>query len=135
LGSGTLKHQLERVINDLCVSKQVYVHEQIEPNGVARFLVNYQTLVLPSREELWGQVVNEAYSLGLNIVVSENCGISEHIRKCEGVYICDSKLENLTSCLSSAKNHALELNVIHRKVDFTSNSFVKLLVNWINKKV
>jgi len=135
LGSGTLKLQLEGVISDLCVSKQVYVHEQIEPNEVARFLANYQTLVLPSREELWGQVVNEAYSLGLNIVVSENCGISEHIRKCEGVYICDSKLENLTSCLTSARNHALDLNVMNREVDFSSNLFVKLLINWINKKI
>lgn len=135
LGSGPLKNQLERAINDLCVPKQVYVHKQIEPNEVAKFLVNYQTLVLPSRKELWGQVVNEAYSLGLNVVVSENCGVSEHIRGCEGVFICDSKLENLATCLSSAKNHSLELNLINRKLDFTSNSFVKLLVNWMRDKV
>ena len=41
-------------------------------------------LVLPSTNEIWGLVVNEALASGLQVVVSEACGISAELHEVEG---------------------------------------------------
>jgi len=46
----------------------------VQADGVARHLAAALALVLPSREEQWGLVVNEAAALGLPVVVSEPVG-------------------------------------------------------------
>jgi glycosyltransferase involved in cell wall biosynthesis len=44
------------------------------PEGVAKRLAGGLALVLPSTEEQWGLVVNEAVALGLPILCSDNVG-------------------------------------------------------------
>lgn len=46
----------------------------VQAKAVARHLAGALALVLPSREEQWGLVVNEALALGLPVVVSEPVG-------------------------------------------------------------
>jgi len=46
----------------------------LQEEGVAQSLAQSLALVLPSREEQWGLVVNEALAMGLPVLVSENVG-------------------------------------------------------------
>jgi glycosyltransferase involved in cell wall biosynthesis len=51
----------------------------LQEDGVARSLAQSLALVLPSREEQWGLVVNEALAMGLPVLVSENVGARDDL--------------------------------------------------------
>ncbi len=53
----------------------------LQEDGVARTLAGSLGLVLPSIEEQWGLVVNEALAMGLPVLVSENVGARDELVK------------------------------------------------------
>lgn len=57
--------------------------------------LNAHTLVLPSREEIWGLVVNEALSTGCGAVVSAAAGCAEYFANHAGVAIVAPTIEGL----------------------------------------
>jgi glycosyltransferase involved in cell wall biosynthesis len=59
-----------------------------------------QALVLPSRWDGWGMVVNEALSVGVPVIVSDRCGVSDLIRHGINGYVFRSEdVEDLRRCL------------------------------------
>jgi glycosyltransferase involved in cell wall biosynthesis len=46
----------------------------LQEDGVARALASSLALILPSVEEQWGLVVNEALAMGVPVLVSDNAG-------------------------------------------------------------
>jgi glycosyltransferase involved in cell wall biosynthesis len=53
----------------------------LQEDGVARTLADSLTLILPSTEEQWGLVVNEALAMGLPVLLSENVGARDELLK------------------------------------------------------
>lgn len=51
----------------------------LQEDGVAASLAQSLALVLPSREEQWGLVVNEALAMGVPVLVSENVGARDSL--------------------------------------------------------
>ncbi|MFN4281740.1 MAG: glycosyltransferase family 4 protein [Alphaproteobacteria bacterium] len=51
----------------------------LQEKGVAEFLAQGLALILPSTEEQWGLVINEALAMGLPALVSENVGARDDL--------------------------------------------------------
>ncbi len=77
-GSGTLEPQLRAEVARLRVDGVVF-SGFLSPRDVCRQLADGLALILPSVEEQWGLVVNEAVALGLPILCSDNVGARDSL--------------------------------------------------------
>lgn len=78
LGSGPLEKQVDARIAELdlpWVQRRGYA----QPDDLARYYALASALVLPSRSETWGLVVNEANAAGCPVLVSKHCFVCEHL--------------------------------------------------------
>jgi glycosyltransferase involved in cell wall biosynthesis len=78
LGSGPLDEKVDARVAELAlpwVQRRPYA----TPEDVARYYALASALVLPSRSETWGLVVNEANAAGCPVLVSKNCFVCEHL--------------------------------------------------------
>ena len=74
LGDGTERDALIQQIVDLVLTEQVKILPGRPWFRVPEILALSNVLVLPSRSEPWGLVVNEAMACGLPVLVSNRCG-------------------------------------------------------------
>jgi glycosyltransferase involved in cell wall biosynthesis len=72
-GSGSLEPELRRLVAELGVRDVVFTGF-LSPEDVCRTLARALALILPSIEEQWGLVVNEAVALGVPVLCSDNVG-------------------------------------------------------------
>jgi len=72
-GDGPLEAELKHRSRQLHLDKVVF-HGFVQAPEVARLLGNSVALILPSTEEQWGLVVNEALAMGLPILCSSSAG-------------------------------------------------------------
>lgn len=79
VGNGDLMSKLTEIVDtnfDECKRKSTEVHfyGSKSINDIPLIMQQYDVLILPSKYDGWGAVVNEALSLGLYVAVSNNCG-------------------------------------------------------------
>ncbi len=74
LGDGVERERLTEVIGTLNLAEQVKLLPGRPWYQVPDVLALSNVLVLPSRSEPWGLVVNEAMACGLPVIVSDRCG-------------------------------------------------------------
>lgn len=72
-GSGELEESLRQTARELDLPDSIFLGF-IQAPDIARVLASSLALILPSTEEQWGLVVNEAVSMGLPILCSINIG-------------------------------------------------------------
>ena len=78
--------------------------EQVQPRVSAA-----NVLVLPSRWDGWGMVINEALSVGVPVIASDQCGASDLIRQGVNGYVFRSEdAEDLRNCLRRFLSNAAE---------------------------
>lgn len=80
VGYGKQEKFLKRYVREAGI-KDIYFLGAIEQYGLPRIYVASDCLVLPSTEEVWGLVVNEALYCGLKVLVSSNCGCAPDLVK------------------------------------------------------
>lgn len=80
IGSGEMEESLRKLADALGVQSRVEWKGRLPSNEVAAEISNSDVLVLPSREDGWGAVVNEALMLGVPVVCSSACGAQDLIR-------------------------------------------------------
>jgi glycosyltransferase involved in cell wall biosynthesis len=83
LGYGPLKEMLALQVRQAHLA-DVHFLEHVEVDQIPRIYAAADILVLPSTEETWGLVVNEAMACGLPVVVSDRVGSSADLVQ-EGV--------------------------------------------------
>lgn len=74
LGDGPLHESLQQRINELGLTNFIQLLPGRPWFRVPEVLALADVLVLPSRSEPWGLVVNEAMACGLPVIVSDKCG-------------------------------------------------------------
>ena len=80
VGDGPLRLSLERLCNRLRLASRVTFFGSL-PNSEARKLMDSaDLLVLPSRYDGWGAVINEALMSGIPAICSDNCGAADLVR-------------------------------------------------------
>jgi glycosyltransferase involved in cell wall biosynthesis len=102
-GGGELRSQLEELVNELNLQSQVFFVGHLSPDELLQLFSSSHTLVLPSANEVWGLVVNEALAAGLHTVVSENCGVSSSVSKMKGVYICETSVSSISEMMKKSR--------------------------------
>jgi len=127
VGTGELKSQMEKLIGDLNLSNSVFILGYKSPEEVLKIYADSDTLILPSTEEVWGLVANEALASGLHLVISRQCGATETIENMKGVYVCetgaDSIAENMKQSCLDFKGRINDPEILQ----FTPEKFAKKL--------
>lgn len=82
IGDGNKRKALERQVNNLNIKEKVRFLGVINNRDVMQILGKYDLLLLPSRRDGWGAVVNEALLLGVPVICSNLCGAADLI-SCE----------------------------------------------------
>ncbi|WP_052207220.1 glycosyltransferase family 4 protein [Sinomonas humi] len=88
-GTGNLTPELVELRDELGLEDRVTFIGAVPYGQVPELLARHETLVLPSNEEVWGLVVNEALAAGLHVVVTRSCGVAESVMGMEGVFLSD----------------------------------------------
>jgi len=78
VGEGERKEELQEMVRALPVADVFFVGGK-SWDEVPKVLALCDVLVLPSRSEPWGLVVNEAMACALPVVVSERCGAADDL--------------------------------------------------------
>lgn len=102
LGDGPLAEPLRQRADELGLADTVHLLPGRAWYRVPDVLALADALVLPSRSEPWGLVVNEAMVCGLPVVVSERCGcVTDLVQHERNGLIFDPEQPNqLTRCLT-----------------------------------
>jgi len=77
IGEGPERSQLER--QAAAISSRITFAGKMSPQEIPRRVAATDVLVLPSRWDGWGLVVNEALSVGVPVIVSDQCGAADVI--------------------------------------------------------
>jgi glycosyltransferase involved in cell wall biosynthesis len=103
-GTGHLLGDLERLRDELGLQNRVSFVAAVPYDQVPEILADHDTLVLPSTEEVWGLVVNEALAAGLHVVVSQATGVAASVRDMRGVFIADPESRTLAVAMAASKS-------------------------------
>lgn len=74
LGDGPLKASLVNQCATLGIAKHVLMPGFKQYEDIPEYYATAKALILPSKNETWGLVVNEAMACGLPVLVSNRCG-------------------------------------------------------------
>jgi glycosyltransferase involved in cell wall biosynthesis len=102
VGTGPLDAELRKLAADLGVTSEVSFSGHLDGDDLVAAYAAAQTLVLPSHQEVWGLVVNEALAAGLHVVVSDRCGITGSIEHMPRVRIIDPTIASLAAALAAS---------------------------------
>jgi glycosyltransferase involved in cell wall biosynthesis len=100
IGMGDSLEGIQRQVESLGLMERISFEGVLPSDQVLSRLRNADLLVLPSRWDGWGIVINEAFAVGIPVVVSNRCGASELVRDGINGYVFHSEdVMNLRSCL------------------------------------
>lgn len=101
-GGAALKKQAE----DLQIAKRVEFAGALPSDEIPKRIAHADVLVLPSRWDGWGMVVNEALAVGVPVIVSDRCGAMDLIQQGLNGFIFRSEdVEDLRQALSQFLEH------------------------------
>lgn len=102
-GTGSELDSLKRLTIKQGINEKVHFKGVLPNSVMKKHLKNYDTLVLPSRFDGWGAVINEAISSGLKVICSNRCGASQLVinEKIGNVF----NIKNTASLKEQLKSH------------------------------
>ncbi|KIC59373.1 hypothetical protein RM52_04020 [Microbacterium hominis] len=103
IGSGDLAASLRQKAETVAPDGSVRFAPAVHNASVPELLWRSHTLVLPSLEEVWGLVVNEALAAGLHVVVAEGAGVASSVRTHRGVFVCDPSCVSVADAMSQSR--------------------------------
>lgn len=72
IGGGPKRAEYEQMIKDNDL-KNVYIEDFKKPDELQKYYSAADVFVMPTREDIWGLVVNEAMAQGLPVISSDRC--------------------------------------------------------------
>lgn len=129
VGDGPAKQQLEQLAGK-------YLNNRIEFAGghpwykVPAWLAQSDVLILPSKSEPWGLVVNEAMVCGMPVIVSEKCGCAEDLvrNNVNGFLFHPDRQSELEASINFFIEHP-------EKIDYMGQESLKLIKPFSSKSV
>lgn len=116
IGDGEEKCNLEKIAT---ANKDIdiFFYGMKSMNTIPNIMEKYDILCLPSRHDGWGAVVNEALTLGLYVICTNNCGskylIEQSNNKCGSIF----KSDDITDLCNTLKNCIIKNEVIKSDVN------------------
>ena len=103
IGDGPERKRLETYVRKQRVDNVVF-HGRMDMAKVHAMMSGFDVLVLPSRYDGWGAVVNEALQRGLYVICSDKCGAKDLLVNERLGRVFHSR-KSLEACLSDAVNN------------------------------
>lgn len=101
IGGGELLVPLQEQVRAIGLAERVGFQGVIASGDIQARLAEADLVVLPSRGDGWGLVVNEAFSVGVPVIVSDRCGASDIVQNGSNGYVFRSEdAADLRRCLS-----------------------------------
>jgi glycosyltransferase involved in cell wall biosynthesis len=100
IGEGPDANRIAGVVGANRMADRIVLQGVLPSGQIHQRLVQADLLVLPSRGDGWGMVINEAFAAGIPVIASDRCGAADLI--CHGVngYVFRSEgVDDLRSCL------------------------------------
>lgn len=101
-GEGPEEESLRQRCGQRDVSGAVDFLGHLGPDALRATYMSHHTLVLPSTTEVWGLVANEGLAAGLQLVVSERCGVVGSVSGMPGVFVVTPDHDSLSAALGSS---------------------------------
>jgi glycosyltransferase involved in cell wall biosynthesis len=102
VGSGPDRSAIEARLRQDGLVGRVVLEGVLSSSQIHERLARASALVLPSRWDGWGLVVNEAFSAGIPVVVSDRCGAADLILQgVNGYRFRSEDVDDLRACLSA----------------------------------
>lgn len=101
-GEGPLNRDLRELAASLGIAESVIFAGHRNQVELALLYAMSNTLILASTNEVWGLVVNEALASGLQVIVSDKCGVAEFVQDMKGVFICGTDKYSLKKAMSTS---------------------------------
>lgn len=86
VGDGPVESHLRKRVRAMGLDARVDFVGYVPYRDLPGVMHRHAHLVLPSRQEVWGLVVNEALAAGMHVVVAETAGVTSSVRGMAGVY-------------------------------------------------
>lgn len=104
VGDGPMRDQLENRAKSS--GQNITFHGFVPRSKIFHYYLESDLLVLPSKEEVWGLVINEALACGVPVIVSSKCGCATDLVR-DGFNGCIYNLED-TGDLSETLREAFQ---------------------------
>jgi glycosyltransferase involved in cell wall biosynthesis len=102
IGSGEMSAEIRAKAATLGVLDRLVFEGVMPAQQIPQRLARADVLVLPSRWDGWGMVVNEALSVGLPVIVSDSCGAADLVTNGVNGFVFRSEdASDLNQCLAS----------------------------------
>ena len=101
IGEGRLLDPLQEQLKSFGLRDRVSFEGVLPTDRIQERLMKADLVVTPSRGDGWGLVVNEAFSVGVPVIVSDRCGAVDLVRDGVNGYVFRSEdVEDLRKCIS-----------------------------------
>ncbi len=81
VGDGPEKARLQRLSEELGIADNIIWHGTVPNQRARRLMTEADLLVLPSRYDGWGAVVNEALMAGTPVICTDHCGAADLLQE------------------------------------------------------
>jgi glycosyltransferase involved in cell wall biosynthesis len=123
VGAGEDRLALQALIGEAGIEERITFAGVLPAEQIPARVSAAQVLVLPSRWDGWGMVVNEAISVGVPVIVSDQCGASDLIRHGVNGHIFRSEdVEDLRRCICEFLGRANERASVRSAVAITAQT-------------
>jgi glycosyltransferase involved in cell wall biosynthesis len=136
LGNGILDEEINREIAN--GDKDICKFDAVDWQTVPKYFCKSDCLVLPSKSEPWGLVVNEAMICGLGVIVSDACGCRDDLVESNGFVFESGNQNQLQEYMESfVKNVDRQESMNHKSLQiieqFKVDSVAKRIVKGFQK--
>ena len=125
VGDGPLKIRLQNLVEQHKIKNKIIIHGNMENDRAMELLSKSDYLVLPSKFDGWGAVINEALSRGVKVITNENCGASYIVNELQwGIVYENNSNTGLENAVKSAIANFKRETTISRKriaLEFANN--------------
>jgi glycosyltransferase involved in cell wall biosynthesis len=116
-GTGNLAYiqELKLISENLGLSKKICWLGHVDNQQKYAVMQGHDLMVLPSRNENFGNVVIECLSVGTAVLISDKVGLADYISKTELGWVCEANSKDLLRSLTIARNDLQKRMIIRIK--------------------
>jgi glycosyltransferase involved in cell wall biosynthesis len=115
IGSGEMLPVLSDRLTSAAVEERASFEGVLSPENIPVRIAKADVLVLPSRWDGWGVVVNEAFSVGVPVIVSDRCGAADLVQNGVNGFVFRSEDgSDLQRCLNEFLDREYEWSSFRR---------------------
>lgn len=125
VGAGEIQDSLNSLVEGLGLAQRVAFDGVIASDKIPARLACADLLVLPSRWDGWGLVVNEALVAGIPVIVSDRCGAADLVRPGINGYVFRSEdVTALRACLAEFLSRSTDRSKLEMNAAETGSSLL-----------